>query len=77
MSAHPVAALTPVCLWFNKEIEHAADRALRVRGRNLGELFTNAAWAMTTVQAAIGSEAGGEAFADHLCQFGILATGAR
>ncbi len=76
MSAHSVAALTPVCLWFNKEIGHAADRALRVRGRNPAELFTNAAMALTTVQAAIGNQAGVEVFADNLYHFGISATGA-
>ena len=76
MSAHSLAELTPVCLWLYKEIGHAAGRALRVRGRNLGELFTNAAWAMTMVQAAIGNEAGVEVFADSLYYFGISATGA-
>jgi SHS2 domain-containing protein len=39
------------------EIEHTADRAFRVRGRNLADLFTNAALALTAVQAATGNEA--------------------
>jgi len=40
-------------------------------------LFTNAAGALTTVQAAIGNEAGVDACAYNLYQFGISATGAR
>ena len=48
-------------MWSFKEIEHAADRAFRVRGHDLAELFTNAALALTRVQAAIGNEAGATA----------------
>jgi SHS2 domain-containing protein len=48
-------------MWSYKEIGHAADRAFRVRGADLAELFTNAALALTTVQAAIGNEAGATA----------------
>jgi hypothetical protein len=40
-------------------------------------LFTNAALALPTVQAAVGNEAGVEACADNLYQFGVSATGAR
>jgi SHS2 domain-containing protein len=40
------------------EIDHTADRAFRVRGRDLAELFTNAALALAAVQAAIGKVAG-------------------
>ena len=64
-------------MWSHEEIEHAADRAFRVRGRDLAELFTNAALALTTVQAAIGNKAGVEALAYNLCQFGISAKGTR
>lgn len=48
-------------MWSFKEIEHAADRAFRVRGHDLAELFTNAALALDSVQAAIGNEAGATA----------------
>jgi SHS2 domain-containing protein len=48
-------------MWSFKEIEHAADRAFRVRGHDLAELFTNAALALASVQAAIGNEAGATA----------------
>ncbi len=34
-----------------EEIAHIADRAFKVRGRSLGDLFTNAALALTAVQA--------------------------
>jgi len=44
-------------MWSYKEIEHAADRAFRVRGLDLAELFTNAALALAAVQAATGDEA--------------------
>ena len=44
-------------MWSYKEIEHAADRAFQVRGRNQAELFTNAALALAAVQAATGDEA--------------------
>jgi len=40
-------------------------------------MFTSAALALATVQAAIGNEAGVEAFAENLYQFGISATGGR
>jgi SHS2 domain-containing protein len=35
-----------------QEIEHTADRSFHVGGRTLAELFTNAALALTAVQAA-------------------------
>lgn len=35
-----------------EEIDHAADRAFRVRGRTEAELFANAALALAAVQAA-------------------------
>ena len=44
-------------MWPYKEIEHAADRAFRVRGHDQAELFTNAALALAAVQAATGDEA--------------------
>jgi SHS2 domain-containing protein len=44
-------------MWSYKEIEHTADRAFRVRGRDLAELFTNAALALMAVQAATGEPA--------------------
>jgi SHS2 domain-containing protein len=39
-----------------EEVEHTADRAFRVRGHDLAELFRNAALALTSVQAATGQE---------------------
>ena len=63
-------------MWSHEEIGHAADRAFRAE-RDLAELFTNAALALTTVQAAIGNKAGVEAFAYNLFQFGISAKGSR
>jgi SHS2 domain-containing protein len=39
------------------EIDHTADRAFHVRGRDLAELFTNAALALAAVQAATGDKA--------------------
>ncbi len=39
-----------------EEIDHAADRAFRVRGRDLAELFASAALALAAVQAATGHE---------------------
>ena len=39
-----------------EEIEHTADRAFRVCGRDLAELFGNAALALMAVQAATGYE---------------------
>jgi SHS2 domain-containing protein len=38
-----------------EEIEHTADRALRIYGRDLSELFTHAAWGMNSLML---SEAG-------------------
>ena len=43
------------------EIEHTADRAFQVRGRNLAELFTNAALALIAVQDAVGEQASASA----------------
>ncbi len=39
-----------------EEIDHVADRAFRIRGRDLAELFANAAVALTAVQTAIGDQ---------------------
>ncbi len=42
-----------------EETEHIADRSFHVRGRGLAELFTNAALALTAIQAATVQEGRG------------------
>ncbi len=41
-----------------EEVEHTADWAFRVRGRDLPELFVNAARALSAMQSAPGGEGG-------------------
>ena len=46
----------PVVMWSYKEIEHAADRAFRVRGHDQAELFTNAALALAACKLRLATK---------------------
>lgn len=50
---HPTETRSPSRRF--EEVEHTADRALRIRGRDLAELFTNAALGMNSLMlSAVG-----------------------
>ena len=49
MPSEPVTSRSPIAF---EEIEHTADRALKIKGRNLEELFANAALGLNSLMGA-------------------------